>query len=98
MVGKYVGLLDSYLSISKALEHAGNHSDRHVRIEWIEAENIQEDKKETELYQSKWEIIKKANGIIVPGGFGPRGVAGKLNVINYAWTNKVPYFGICYGM
>jgi len=90
LVGKYVELQDSYLSVVEALRHAGIHNDRKVNIKWIAAEDV-----ETEGAEN---LLASANGIIVPGGFGERGLEGMIATANYARNNNVPYLGLCLGM
>lgn len=90
LVGKYVGLHDAYLSIVEALNHAGIYNQAEVEIDWINAEDLTNDNKE--------DILKHANGILVPGGFGERGIEGKIIAVQYARENKIPFFGICLGM
>jgi CTP synthase len=90
LIGKYAGLQDSYMSLNQALHHAGTAHDLKVNISWIEAEELEEKKSE--------EILKQSDGILVPGGFGVRGIEGKIEAITYARTKKVPFFGICLGM
>lgn len=90
LVGKYVELKDAYISVSEALRHGGYPNDVDVRIRWIHAEELGEDNCE--------EVFKGVDGILVPGGFGDRGIDGKLCAIKYARENKVPYLGICLGM
>jgi CTP synthase len=90
LIGKYAGLQDSYMSLNQALHHAGTAHQLKVNISWIEAEDLEEKKSE--------EILKQADGILVPGGFGVRGIEGKINAVTYARTQKVPFFGICLGM
>lgn len=90
LVGKYVKLHDAYLSIVESLNHAGIFNDTDIEIEWVDAENMDVEKAE--------EYLKDADGIIVPGGFGDRGVEGKISAIKYARENKVPFLGICLGM
>lgn len=90
LVGKYVKLHDAYLSVTEALRHAGYAISATVNIEWIDSETLDKSN-----YQS---ILSKVDGIIVPGGFGERGVEGMILAAEYARTNKVPYFGICLGM
>ncbi len=89
MVGKYMDLMDAYISLNEALRHAGIHTARKVNIRYIESENVE--KQGTQL-------LEGLNGILVPGGFGERGVEGKIMAIRYARENKVPYLGICLGM
>ncbi len=88
--GKYVELLDAYKSISEAFVHAGMENDIRVNLKWINAEEVDETSMTT--------FLKDAHGILVPGGFGGRGIEGKLRAIRYARENKVPYFGICLGL
>ena len=90
IVGKYVAYEDSYKSLNEALVHGGTASRLRVRLRWIEAEEMTDGKLESELRQ--------ADGILVPGGFGVRGVAGMVEAIRYARERKVPFFGICLGM
>ncbi len=91
LVGKYVSLHDAYLSVVEALEHAGIHNDVKVNIKWIDSEDITDD-------NSAKEIFSDVDGILIPGGFGVRGVLGKVAAIKYARENKVPLFGICLGL
>ncbi|MDD6146267.1 MAG: CTP synthase [Oscillospiraceae bacterium] len=90
LVGKYVQLHDAYLSVAEALRHAGYELDSHVNIHWIDSESVTE--------QNVEEKLKGLDGIIVPGGFGNRGVEGKITVAQYAREKDLPYFGICLGM
>ena len=89
MVGKYMELLDAYKSLNEALIHAGIHTRTKVNVLYINAEDV-EDK--------GIDILKTANAILVPGGFGSRGLEGKLTAVRYARENKIPYLGICLGM
>ena len=90
VIGKYVGLKDAYKSLSEALTHGGIANDISVKIHWIDSEKIKT-KNDTKL-------LKSMSGILIPGGFGKRGSEGKILAINYARTNKIPFFGICFGM
>ncbi|MGN0487398.1 MAG: CTP synthase [Acutalibacteraceae bacterium] len=90
LVGKYVQLHDAYLSVAEALRHAGYELDSHVNIHWIDSESVTE--------QNVEEKLRGLDGIIVPGGFGNRGVEGKITVAQYAREKDLPYFGICLGM
>ena len=90
VVGKYVDYEDSYKSLKEALVHGGLANDLRVDLQWIEAEGVE---------GQNWEKqLETYDGILVPGGFGKRGIAGMLRAIEYARTRKVPYFGICLGM
>ncbi|MGX8714122.1 MAG: CTP synthase [Lachnospiraceae bacterium] len=90
LVGKYVQLHDAYLSVAEALRHAGFPLKSHVNIEWIDSEEMDEAN-----YKEK---LKKVSGIIVPGGFGDRGIEGMILAARYARENDIPYLGICLGM
>lgn len=90
LVGKYVELHDSYLSVNEALKHGGLSHSVKVNIDWVDSETI------TDSNVSS--ILGKADGILVPGGFGTRGVEGKILAAKYARENKVPYLGICLGL
>lgn len=90
LVGKYAGLHDSYLSLKQALDHGGVANGLKVNISWVEAEALEKGNVE--------KILASHDGILVPGGFGIRGIEGKVRAITYARENKVPYFGICLGM
>ena len=90
LVGKYVRLQDAYLSVKEALRHAALYHDREVEIVWIESEELEENGGEA--------LLRTANGIVVPGGFGYRGIEGKVRAAQYARENGVPYLGLCLGM
>ena len=87
MVGKYVTLTDSYVSVNHALKHAGASIDRPVKIDWIDSETL----------NGNIEKLQKYNGILVPGGFGTRGSEGIIETANFARINDIPYLGICFG-
>ena len=90
LVGKYVELHDAYLSVAEALRHAGYHYNTHIKIHWISSETITE--------ENVNEVFKGIDGIIVPGGFGNRGIEGMITTAKYARENDIPYLGICLGM
>ncbi len=90
VVGKYTNLKDSYKSLNEALIHGGIENSTKVKIEWINAEKINKSNIKKQL--------KNCNGILVPGGFGLRGIGGKIEAIRFARENNIPYFGICLGM
>ncbi|CAO2170831.1 unnamed protein product [Urochloa humidicola] len=100
MVGKYTGLSDSYLSVSKALLHASVAMDRKLVVDWVPSCDLEDSSaRETpEAHKKAWKLLKGADGILVPGGFGDRGVQGKILAAKYARENNVPYLGICLGM
>ena len=89
MVGKYVGLAESYKSLSEALVHAGIHTGTRVDISYIDSEEIE---------RAGTGCLEGADAVLVPGGFGRRGIEGKIQAVRYARENKVPYLGICLGM
>ena len=90
IVGKYVKLHDAYLSVAEALKHAGYENGCDVKIKWLESEDITD--------ENAAEILGDVDGILVPGGFGSRGIEGKIAAARYARENDVPYFGICLGL
>ena len=97
MVGKYTGLSDSYLSVIKALQHSAFAVDRKLVIDWIESTDL-DPNDVTENHAEAWDILRAADGILVPGGFGSCGVEGKIAAANYARMNNVPYLGVCLGL
>jgi CTP synthase len=90
IVGKYTGLKDSYKSLMEALTHGGIANDARVNLQWIDSEEI-------EIHGPE-KFLSEADGILVPGGFGYRGIEGKIKAIRFAREKKIPYFGICLGM
>ncbi|KAG4161906.1 hypothetical protein ERO13_D01G085200v2 [Gossypium hirsutum] len=100
MVGKYVGLTDSYLSVLKALLHASVHHRKKLVVEWVEASHLEDITAEEDpnTFKAAWNHLKGADGILVPGGFGDRGVQGKILAAKYARESDVPFLGICLGM
>ena len=90
LVGKYVELHDAYLSVAEALRHAGYYRDAEIDIRWLDSEQI--------TSENAAEVLSGLDGIIVPGGFGHRGIEGMIVTARYARENRVPYFGICLGM
>jgi len=99
IVGKYTSLGDAYLSVTKALNHASYACERKLVLTWIEATALEPDMEKTDAsgYMKAWSDLRAADGVLVPGGFGDRGVEGKILAANYARTNGVPFFGICLG-
>jgi CTP synthase len=98
MVGKYTNLSDAYLSVIKSLQHAAMAVDRKLVIDWIEASHLESDWANEDEKASAWDLLKNANGVLVPGGFGDRGVEGKIAAAQYARTTETPYLGICLGL
>ena len=92
MVGKYVELHDSYISVNEALKHGGIATRSAVDIDWIDSESLEANGVDLD------EVFKGVDGILVPGGFGSRGIEGKILACNYARTHNIPYLGICLGM
>lgn len=90
LVGKYVSLHDAYISVVEALKHGGITNHATVSIKWILSENLTEENAE--------ELLGDVHGILVPGGFGPRGIEGKIRAITYARTRRKPFLGLCLGM
>ncbi|XVE48408.1 hypothetical protein DITRI_Ditri01bG0000200 [Diplodiscus trichospermus] len=100
VVGKYTGHSDSYLSVLKALLHASVACRKKLVVDWVPASDL-EDMTEIEnadAYKAAWKLLKGADGILVPGGFGDRGVQGKILAAKYARENRIPFLGICLGM
>lgn len=91
LVGKYVELHDAYLSVAEALRHAGIAHQAHIEIDWIYSGDLEE-------VADAHQLLKDADGILVPGGFGDRGIEGKIKAIKYARENNIPFLGICLGM
>jgi CTP synthase len=90
LVGKYVELHDAYISVREALKHACLNQNARADISWIHSEKLEQN--------IGWDSIRNADGMLVPGGFGLRGIEGKIQAIMYARENKVPYLGLCLGM
>lgn len=100
LVGKYITLHDSYLSVVKSLEHSAMACRRKLHITWVDASNLEENAKEDnpEAFHKAWHEVCTADGILVPGGFGARGTEGMVKAATWARTKKKPYLGICLGM
>ncbi len=92
LVGKYTGLGDAYLSVIESLKIAAYHLDRHLQVLWVDSEDLEKNSSQA------WEKLKQAQGVLVPGGFGPRGIEGKILTAQYCRESNVPYLGICLGM
>ena len=91
LVGKYVSLHDAYISVAESLKHAGYKYNTKININWVDSEEL-------EHIDNLSEVFKNSKGIIVPGGFGNRGIEGKIKAIKYARENNIPFLGICLGM
>ena len=90
LVGKYVALHDAYISVVEALKHGGISNHATVHIKWIDSETVTD--------ENVADLLGDVNGILVPGGFGSRGIEGKIKAITYARTHKIPFLGLCLGM
>jgi len=90
LVGKYIGLKDSYKSLFEALVHGGIANNLKVDVEWVDSEDIEVKGAEA--------LLSKTDGILIPGGFGSRGIEGKISAVKFARENRIPFFGICLGM
>ena len=90
MVGKYVELRDAYMSVKEALFHAASAAGRRLDVLWVNSEELEKGK--------GWEMLQRADGVVVPGGFGYRGIEGKIMAARFARENRVPYLGLCLGM
>ncbi len=100
MVGKYTDLSDAYLSVIKSLQHASMAVDRKLVINWIEASHLEAtwSEQSSDEHNAAWQSLKSSHGVLVPGGFGDRGVEGKILAAHHARTNNIPYLGICLGL
>ncbi|MGB9672764.1 MAG: CTP synthase [Anaerolineales bacterium] len=90
LVGKYVELHDAYMSVREALKHAALYEEVEIDLAWVHSSDLEKGK--------GWDVVREADGIIVPGGFGSRGTEGKIQAARYARENKIPYLGLCLGM
>jgi len=90
LVGKYVELKDAYFSVREALHHAALHHNRGLNLTWVQSEELEENGRDA--------LLRSAQGIIIPGGFGIRGIEGMIKAASYARTNKIPYLGLCLGL
>jgi len=98
IVGKYINQGDAYLSVVKALTHASMATKQRLRIEWIEASSLSFDDEESGSDAKSWERLKACHGCVVPGGFGARGMEGKISTVKFCRETGLPFLGICLGM
>ena len=100
MVGKYTDLSDAYLSVIKSLQHAAMKVERKLMINWIEASHLENEWKtnNSEEWASAWNLLESSDGVLVPGGFGDRGIEGKILAVKHARENNIPFLGICLGL
>lgn len=100
VVGKYMGNPDAYVSVVKALQHAALEASVKLRLQWVDSSNLepQVEHSEPAKYQEAWENLRSCQGVLVPGGFGTRGIEGKIATAGYCRTAQVPYLGVCVGL
>lgn len=100
LIGKYITQGDAYHSVISSLKHACIWTNQKLKLKLIESSSLEESMKNSDfkLYNEAWEILKNADGILVPGGFGNRGIEGKIQAIKYVRENQIPFLGICLGM
>mmetsp|Transcript_127576 Transcript_127576/g.397293 ORF Transcript_127576/g.397293 Transcript_127576/m.397293 type:complete len:626 (+) Transcript_127576:73-1950(+) len=100
LVGKYMGNPDAYISVVKALQHAALEAGLHLSVSWVDSSalepNIQQ--ADSKRYEAAWEALRSSQGVLVPGGFGNRGIEGKIAAAGYCRTSNLPYLGICVGL
>jgi CTP synthase len=100
LIGKYIAQADAYHSVISSLKHASIFTNQKLKLKMIESSNLEDSIKNSdpELYNEAWNTLKNADGILVPGGFGNRGIEGMISAIKYVRENKIPFLGICLGM
>jgi CTP synthase len=100
IVGKYVETHDAYLSVVKALEHSAMRCNKALRIKWVDSEHLEDSTQDSDptKYHQAWHLVHTASGVVIPGGFGERGVEGMIKAAHWTRTNRVPMLGICLGM
>lgn len=98
LVGKYTVLSDAYLSVTRALQHATIAVGRRLVIDWVDSSMLEASHSDASERDAAWAVVKSADGILVPGGFGERGTEGKLETIKFAREHKKPFLGICLGL
>lgn len=100
IVGKYIETHDAYLSVVKSLEHSAMRCKKNLHIRWVDSELLEDSthKRDPTKYHQAWNLVHTANGVVIPGGFGERGVEGMINAASWTRKNRVPMLGICLGM
>jgi len=98
IVGKYTGLQDSYLSVFKALKHSSIEAKRRLEVLWIDSSHLVDDGVDPAVRDEAWKSLREADGVVVPGGFGSRGIEGMIAAISHCRRTKTPFLGICLGM
>ena len=100
IVGKYVETHDAYISVVKALEHSAMRCKKALRINWVDSEHLEDSTQDADptKYQQAWQVVQTASGVVIPGGFGERGVEGMIKAASWTRTKRIPMLGICLGM
>jgi CTP synthase len=100
IVGKYVETHDAYLSVVKALEHSAMRCNKALRIKWVDSEHLEDSTQDSDptKYHKAWNLVHTASGVVIPGGFGERGIEGMIKAACWTRTKRVPMLGICLGM
>ena len=100
IVGKYVETHDAYLSVVKALEHSAMRCNKALRIKWVDSEHLEDATQDSDptKYHQAWHLVHTASGVVIPGGFGERGVEGMIKAACWTRKKRVPMLGICLGM
>jgi len=100
IVGKYVETHDAYLSVVKSLEHSAMRCHKDLHITWVDSEHLEDSTQDSEpsKYHQAWHVVCTTNGVVIPGGFGERGIEGMVKAASWTRTNRVPMLGICLGM
>lgn len=100
LVGKYVETHDAYLSVVKALEHSAMRCNKVLNIKWVDSEHLEDSTQDSDptKYNLAWNVVRTASGVVIPGGFGERGIEGMVKAASWTRINRVPMLGICLGM
>jgi CTP synthase len=100
IVGKYVETHDAYISVVKSLEHSAMRCNKALRITWVDSEHLEDSTKDSDLtkHDQAWKVVHTASGVVIPGGFGERGIEGMVKAASWTRINRVPMLGICLGM
>jgi CTP synthase len=100
LVGKYVETHDAYLSVVKALEHSAMRCNKALSIKWVDSEHLEDSTQDSDptKYHQAWHVVRTASGVVIPGGFGERGIEGMIKAACWTRTERVPMLGICLGM
>ena len=100
IVGKYVEAHDAYLSVVKSLEHSAMRCNKALRIKWVDSEHLEDSTQDSDpsKYHQAWLLVHSASGVVIPGGFGERGIEGMIKAATWTRTKRIPMLGICLGM